>query len=134
MENVLTMWKNILKRLGNKENNVSTPTAWETKNVKSVRTTSYNIDKNGNKRDVEIAIGEYYDPSKDAAYNTAVDSTAIQSARYEPSDGSLNVVYRGGGKEYKFKATPEDAQNWLNADSKGRLTNEWKQTHRYPGY
>lgn len=130
MENVL-MWKNILKRLTNKD---TQPVPWETKNAKSIRTTSYNIDKNGHKRDFSTAIGEEYDPSKDAAYNTAVDSTAIQSARYDPSDNSLNIVYRGGSKEYKFSATPEEAQEWLNAPSKGRLTDEWKLTNRYPGY
>lgn len=64
-----------------------------------------------------------------------VSSTAIESARYDPSDDSLNITYKGGDKEYKFKAGgPEGVKEWLNAPSKGRITQEWKETHRYPGY
>lgn len=62
-----------------------------------------------------------------------VSSTAIQSARYDPSDNSLNIVYKGGGKEYKFDAK-DDLQEWVDAPSKGRITHEWKESHRYPGY
>ena len=57
-----------------------------------------------------------------------VSSTAIQSARYDPSDNTLNIVYKGGGKEYKFDAK-NDLQDWVNALSKGRITQEWRQTH-----
>lgn len=64
-----------------------------------------------------------------------VDSTAIQSARYEPSDDSLNITYKGGGKEYKFKADgSKGLEEWVKAPSKGRITQEWRTTHRYPGY
>ena len=64
-----------------------------------------------------------------------VASTAIKSARYDPEDDSLNIVYQGGDKEYKFRAGgPEGVKEWITADSKGRKTNEWKKTHRYPGY
>lgn len=64
-----------------------------------------------------------------------VDSTAIESARYEPSDDSLNITYKGGGKEYKFKANGSNGlEEWVHAPSKGRITQEWRYTHRYPGY
>lgn len=67
-----------------------------------------------------------------------VESTAIQSARYDPTDGSLNVVYKGGDKEYKFAATPEDVEAFLNAPSKGQFMATWKRNgsdpHTYPGY
>ena len=57
-----------------------------------------------------------------------VSSTAIQSARYDPSDNTLNIVYQGSSKEYKFDAK-NDLQDWVNAPSKGRITQEWRQTH-----
>lgn len=57
-----------------------------------------------------------------------VASTAIQSARYDPSDNSLNITYKGGDKEYKFDAK-DDLQEWMNAPSKGRVTQEWRTTH-----
>lgn len=72
-------------------------------------------------------------PNGDAT-TFGVASSAIDSARYDPSDDSLNIVYKGGNKEYKFAAYPNDVKDWVNAPSKGRLTNEWKVTHRYPGY
>ena len=118
------MWNQVLK-------NVS---AWNVSNPKSIRTTSYKISKDGTKYDVDTDIGITYDPDKDAAFNTAVDSTAIENARYDPNDNSLNIVYKGGDKEYKFSATPDEAKEWLEAPSKGRITNVWKDTNRYPGY
>lgn len=57
-----------------------------------------------------------------------VSSTAIQSARYDPSDNTLNIVYKGGGKEYKFDAK-DDLQEWVDAPSKGRITQEWRISH-----
>ena len=64
-----------------------------------------------------------------------VVSSAIESARYDPTDDSLNITYRGGDKEYKFQAGgPEGVMEWVNAPSKGQITQEWRTTHRYPGY
>lgn len=64
-----------------------------------------------------------------------IASTAISNARYDPSDDSLNITYVGGDKEYKFKAGgPEGVREWMNAPSKGQITQEWRTTHRYPGY
>ena len=101
---------------------------WFVGNVKSNRTDT--IDDNG---DFVTNIGNDIGNSG-VGHTYQVDSTAIQSARFDPSDNSLNIVYRGGGKEYKFKADGNDAADWLNAPSKGRLTQEWRDTHRYPGY
>lgn len=110
------------------------PSPWSTSNAKSIRTRSWNVD-DGKLVNEQTDIGITYDPSKEAAENFAVDSTAIQSARYDPSDNSLNIVYRNGnGKEYKFSATPDEAQEWLDAPSKGRITQVWRDTNRYPGY
>lgn len=101
---------------------------WFVGNVKSNRTDT--IDDNG---DFVTNIGNDIGNSG-VGHTYQVDSTAIQSARFDPSDNSLNIVYRGGGKEYKFKADGNDAADWLNAPSKGRLTQEWRDTHHYPGY
>ena len=76
--------------------------------------------------------GNEYSTRKERNYG--VESSAIQSARYDPSDNSLNITYKGGDKEYKFAANPEDVVDWMNAPSKGRLTQEWRTTHRWPGY
>lgn len=78
---------------------------------------------------------QQYIPDQLDDMSMPVDSTAIQSARYEPSDDSLNITYKGGGKEYKFKANGSNGlEEWVNAPSKGRITQEWRNTHRYPGY
>lgn len=64
-----------------------------------------------------------------------IDSTAIKSARYDPTDDSLNITYKGGNQEYKFQAGGEEGiREWIAAASKGRITQEWKYSHRYPGY
>lgn len=64
-----------------------------------------------------------------------ISSTAIKSARYDPTDDSLNITYKGGNQEYKFKAGGASGiEEWLQASSKGRITQEWKSSHRFPGY
>lgn len=110
----------ISKRLdNNKSVNISNPTSYRT---------YHNVGEGTlNEDDVDVGL-----TSGKAA---EVASTAIKSARYDPEDDSLNIVYQGGDKEYKFKAGgPEGVKEWITADSKGRKTNEWKKTHRYPGY
>lgn len=105
----------IMKRLdskGNKQINVVNPTSYRTENKYTGET------------DVGLTTGKA----------SEVNSTAIESARYDPSDDSLNITYKGGNKEYKFKATPEDVKDWMAAPSKGQITQEWRTTHRYPGY
>lgn len=101
---------------------------WFVGNIKSSRTDT--IDDNG---DFVTNIGDDMG-SSGVGHTYQVDSTAIQSARFDPSDNSLNITYRGGGKEYKFQADGKDAAEWLKAPSKGRLTQEWRDTHHYPGY
>ncbi len=110
----------ISKRLdNNKSINITNPTSYRT---------YHNVGEGTlNEDDVDVGL-----TSGKAA---EVASTAIKSARYDPEDDSLNIVYQGGDKEYKFKAGgPEGVKEWITADSKGRKTNEWKKTHRYPGY
>lgn len=104
-------------------------TPWSVKGVKSNRTDTFNPDTNTFTTNIGNDIGD-----ADAGHTYQVDSTAIDSARFDPSDNSLNITYKGGDKEYKFSATPEEASEWLMAPSKGRLTQEWRYTHRYPGY
>jgi hypothetical protein len=125
------MWKSIIKNLKQKNQEAGTPgTPWSVSNVKSNRTDS--MDDNGN---FTTAIGN--EITGDAGHTYQVDSTAVQSARFEPSDNSLNIQFRNGnGKEYKFQADENDAKDFLNAPSKGRFIGEWvrNQSHRYPGY
>jgi len=79
-------------------------------------------------------VGQGYSiPYEVTDESVPINSTAIQSARYDPSDNSLNIIYKNGNKEYKFDAK-DDLQNWVNAPSKGRITQEWRSTHRWPGY
>ena len=110
----------ISKRLdNNKSVNIINPTSYRT---------YHNVGEGTlNEDDVDVGL-----TSGKAA---EVASTAIKSARYDPEDDSLNIVYQGSDKEYKFRAGgPEGVKEWITADSKGRKTNEWKKTHRYPGY
>ena len=123
--------------LGNsQQNNFGLLNAFNISNPQSFRTERYNYDNNGNVVDYEYNIGFDKGPGqKDVDITKNVDSTAIANARYDPSDDSLNITYKGGGKEYKFKANgSKGLEEWVNAPSKGRITQEWRQTHHYPGY
>lgn len=96
------------------------------------RPTSYRNEVNADYQNIKQG---YSIPGEISEESIPVDSTAIQSARYEPSDDSLNITYKGGNKEYKFKADGADGlQEWVNAPSKGQITQEWRTTHRYPGW
>lgn len=110
----------ISKRLdNNKSINITNPTSYRT---------YHNVGEGTlNEDDVDVGLT--------SGKGAEVASTAIKSARYDPEDDSLNIVYQGGDKEYKFRAGgPEGVKEWISADSKGRKTQEWKKTHRYPGY
>ena len=103
----------------NKSVNISNPTSFRT----------YQNVGNGTLNEDDIDVGLTSGKGAELA------STAIKSARYDPQDDSLNIVYQGGSKEYKFRANgPEGVREWMAADSKGRKTQEWRKTHRYPGY
>ena len=103
----------------NKSVNISNPTSFRT----------YQNVGNGTLNEDDIDVG------LTSGKGAEIASTAIKSARYDPQDDSLNIVYQGGDKEYKFRAGgPEGVREWMSADSKGRKTQEWRKTHRYPGY
>ena len=103
----------------NKSVNISNPTSFRT----------YQNVGNGTLNEDDIDVGLTSGKGAELA------STAIKSAWYDPQDDSLNIVYQGGDKEYKFRAGgPEGVREWMAADSKGRKTQEWRKTHRYPGY
>ena len=103
----------------NKSVNISNPTSFRT----------YQNVGNGTLNEDDIDVGLTSGKGAELA------STAIKSTRYDPQDDSLNIVYQSGDKEYKFRAGgPEGVREWMAADSKGRKTQEWRKTHRYPGY
>lgn len=99
--------------------NISNPTSYRT---------YQNVGKGTlNEDDIDIGLT--------SGQGAEIASTAIKNARYDPEDDSLNITYQGSDKEYKFKAGgPEGVQEWLSAPSKGQITQEWRKTHRYPGY
>lgn len=99
--------------------NISNPTSYRT---------YQNVGRNTlNKDDIDIGLS--------SGKGAELASTAIKNARYDPEDDSLNITYQGGNKEYKFRAGGrEGVREWMAADSKGRKTQEWRKTHRYPGY
>lgn len=111
---------NISKRIDNdKSVNISNPTSYRT---------YQNVGKGTfDENDIDVGLT--------SGKGAEITSTAISNARYDPSDDSLNITYQGGDKEYKFKAGgPEGVKEWINAPSKGQITQEWRKTHRYPGY
>lgn len=80
---------------------------------------------------------DYSIPDELTEESIPVASTAVQSARYDPEDNSLNITFKGGTKEYKYDAK-DDLQEWINAPSKGRITWNWGKKgddpHTFPGY
>lgn len=99
--------------------NISNPTSYRT---------YQNVGRNTlNKDDIDVGLS--------SGKGAELASTAIKNARYDPEDDSLNITYQGGNKEYKFRAGGrEGVREWMAADSKGRKTQEWRKSHRYPGY
>lgn len=111
---------NISKRVDNNQSvNVSNPTSYRT---------YQNVGKGTlNEDDIDVGLT--------SGRGAELTSTAIKNARYDPEDDSLNITYQGGDKEYKFRAGgPEGVKEWMSAPSKGKITQEWRETHRYPGY
>ena len=99
--------------------NISNPTSYRT----------YQNVGNGTMSEDDVDVG------LSSGKGAELASTAIKNARYDPEDDSLNITYQGGDKEYKFKAGGrQGVREWLNAPSKGQITQEWRKTHRYPGY
>lgn len=111
---------NISKRVDNNQSvNVANPTSYRT---------YQNVGKGTlNEDDIDVGLT--------SGRGAELTSTAIKNARYDPEDDSLNITYQGGDKEYKFRAGgPEGVKEWMSAPSKGKITQEWRETHRYPGY
>lgn len=105
--------------------NISNPTSYRTYHNVGEGTMSSG--------DIDVGLQSGTTPQTDRVGE--IQSTAIENARYEPEDDSLNITYKGGDKEYKFRAGGrEGVREWINAPSKGRITQEWRETHRYPGY
>ena len=137
----MKFWKNIINGLqarkgeftGTSGNEAQIEKAMEKgKSINISNPTSYRTYQNVgrgtmDKDDVEVGLT--------SGKGAELASTAIKSARYDPEDDSLNITYQGGDKEYKFRAGGrEGIREWMAADSKGKKTQEWRKTHRYPGY
>ncbi len=106
---------------------VSRPVSYRTYDAKQNRDAQGKFSKG-----FTLSNGRIADDYKDTRTEKTlpVASTAIANARYDPSDDSLNITYTSGPKEYKFKAGgKEGLEEWMNAPSKGRITQEWRTTH-----
>lgn len=106
---------------------VSRPVSYRTYDAKQNRDAQGKFSKG-----FTLSNGRIADSYKDTRTEKTlpVASTAIANARYDPSDDSLNITYTSGPKEYKFKAGgKEGLEEWMNAPSKGRITQEWRTTH-----
>ena len=111
---------NISKRVDDNQSvNVANPTSYRT---------YQNVGRGTlNENDIDVGLT--------SGRGAELTSTAIKNARYDPTDDSLNITYQGGDKEYKFRAGgPEGVKEWMSAPSKGKITQEWRETHRYLGY
>ena len=137
----MKFWNNIINGLRARKGEFTGTSGNETKIEKAIENgksinisnpTSYrtyqNVGKGTlNEDDIEVGLS--------SGKGAELASTAIKSARYDPEDDSLNITYQGGDKEYKFRAGGrQGVREWINAPSKGQITQEWRKTHRYPGY
>ena len=104
--------------------NINNPTSYRTFHNVGEGTTNSN--------DIDVGLQSGTNPETDRVGE--VQSTAIENARYDPEDDSLNITYKGGNKEYKFRAGGrEGVREWINSPSKGKITQEWRQTHYMQG-
>lgn len=137
----MNFWKNIITSLAERKGQFTGTSGNEAKiekamdkgkSVNIANPTSYRTYQNVGKgtldeKDIDVGLT--------SGKGAEITSTAIKNARYDPEDDSLNITYQGGDKEYKFRAGgPEGVREWINAPSKGQITQEWRETHRYPGY
>ena len=97
---------------------------------KSFRTLS-NSQSDENLGGGQYNIATQNDMDNQEAENIPVNSTAIAQATYYPETDTMGIQYvNGNGKEYTFKAGGEEGvKEWVNAPSKGRITEEWRDTH-----
>lgn len=82
--------------------------------------------KESNIGQISIANAQSWAP--DIHPNGPEDSSLVKSIEYE--DGNLDVEYRDGFKA-RYNATPQEAQDFSRADSKGRwaLKNLWNRSY-----
>lgn len=69
--------------------------------------------------DGKIEVGD--EKTSDKEKVVSVQSTAIQSIKYDPKKQRAYVIFKNGnGTEYTYKVAPEEFDDFLNAASKGR--------------
>lgn len=137
----MNFWKNVISGLAERKGQFTGTSGNEAKiekamnkgkSVNIANPTSYRTYQNvgrGTLDENDIDVG------LTSGKGAEIASTAIKNARYDPEDDSLNITYQGGDKEYKFRAGgPEGVREWISAPSKGKITQEWRKTHHYPGY
>lgn len=79
--------------------------------------------------DGKIEVGD--EKTSDKEKVVSVQSTAIQSIKYDPKKQRAYVVFKNGnGTEYTYKVSPEEFDDFLNAASKGRhVAKVWRNSH-----
>lgn len=84
--------------------------------------------------DGKIEVGD--EKTSDKEKVVSVQSTAIQSIKYDPKKQRAYVVFKNGnGTEYTYKVSPEEFDDFLNAASKGRhVAKEWNHNHHFSIY
>lgn len=81
--------------------------------------------------DGKIEVGD--EKTSDKEKVVSVQSTAIQSIKYDPKKQRAYVVFKNGnGTEYTYKVSPEEFDDFLNAASKGRhVAKEWNHNKHF---
>lgn len=81
--------------------------------------------------DGKIEVGD--EKTSDKEKVVSVQSTAIQSIKYDPKKQRAYVVFKNGnGTEYTYKVSPEEFDDFLNAASKGRhVAKEWNKNSHF---
>lgn len=84
--------------------------------------------------DGKIEVGD--EKTSDKEKVVSVQSTAIQSIKYDPKKQRAYVVFKNGnGTEYTYKVSPEEFDDFLNAASKGRwVAREWNHNKHFSIY
>lgn len=84
--------------------------------------------------DGKIEVGD--EKTSDKEKVVSVQSTAIQSIKYDPKKQRAYVIFKNGnGTEYTYKVSPEEFDDFLNAASKGRwVARVWNHNHHFSIY
>lgn len=70
-------------------------------------------------------------------YPTEVEvaSSAVAEVKYDPNKNIASIRFVNGDKWYDYDVTPEEFQEFIDADSKGQWINYiWKWNNRIAGY